>query len=116
MIQSILFQNTLIAQGTRGWGFPILLRNPAPENYTLWTVLTVIGNLIYIALSLAVVMSLIYIIIGGYKYALSGGNPESQVESKKTLMWAIIGLIICLSAVAILRFVWSHLLGEQLPN
>ncbi len=100
--------------------WPLLLQPPhagaGSENYELIDVLYLIGNIISIFLILASVVAVIYIIIGGFKYVSSVGNPETIQQAKSTLLWAIIGLVICLAAVLIVRFVWSKILGTPPPE
>jgi len=97
------------------WGFP-LLRDANPVEYDLSDVLRLIGNFINIAMTLAAVIAVIYIIIGGYKYVMSSGNPEGIQQAKSTLFAAIAGLVICIAVVVILRFVWNHIIGGTLPE
>ncbi len=55
------------------------------------------------------IISLIMIIIGGFMYIFSGGNPESAARATKTVLYAVIGLVVALSAQAIVIFVLSQL-------
>ncbi len=93
---------------------PNILPNKEASEYTLGDILVVIGNVIEIALLLAGTVALIYIIIGGYKYIVSAGNPEAVQQAKQTILWAVVGLIIALSAFAIINFLWENLAGKAL--
>jgi ABC-type Fe3+ transport system permease subunit len=53
----------------------------------------------------------IFVIIGGVKYATSGGDAEKVKSAKNTLMYALIGLAIALLAAVIVSFV-TNALGE----
>lgn len=57
-----------------------------------------ITNLIQILASLAALISVVFIIIGGIGYITSAGNPETLEKSKKTILFAAIGLVIVLAA------------------
>ncbi len=57
---------------------------------------SIIGAIIDILFGAAAVVALIYIIIGGYNYITSSGNPEALEAAKGTVMNAIIGLLIVL--------------------
>ena len=46
-----------------------------------------------------------FIIKGGYMYIVSAGNPESMAKAKNTIRDALIGLVIAISAAAIVNMV-----------
>lgn len=50
-------------------------------------------------------VSLIMIIIGGLRYALSGGDSAGIRSAKDTILYAIVGLIVSILAYAIVQFV-----------
>lgn len=50
-------------------------------------------------------VALIIIVIGGFNYATSQGSPEKTLKARNTIIYALIGLIICMSAFAIVTFV-----------
>ena len=50
-------------------------------------------------------LAVIFIIIGGIQYITSAGNPSGQERSKKTITYAIGGLILALSTAAIISFI-----------
>ena len=52
-------------------------------------------------------VSVIMIIIGGFRYIISNGDANSTKGAKDTIMYALIGLILVGFAQAIVRFVWS---------
>lgn len=61
----------------------------------------VVGTLIF-----AVgVISVIMIIVGGIRYALSNGDSARIASAKNTVLYAVIGLILSLLAFAIVNFV-----------
>lgn len=47
----------------------------------------------------------VFIVMGGYKWMTSGGDPARVAEARGTLTWAIIGLLFTIFAVVILKFV-----------
>jgi hypothetical protein len=51
------------------------------------------------------VISVIMIIIGGFKYITSGGESSNVSGAKSTIVYAIVGLIIVILAQVIVRFV-----------
>ena len=54
-------------------------------------------------LSVAGLIAMFLIIIGGFRYVTSAGNEEQAENGKKTLQWAIIGLVVALLAYVITR-------------
>ena len=63
------------------------------------------NTILYIAGIIAVIM----LIIGGIKYVISGGDSKKVTDAKNTVLYAIIGLIVCFLAFAIVNFVIAAL-------
>ncbi len=59
------------------------------------------------------IVAVIMLIIGGVKYVISGGDSKQVTDAKKTVLYAIIGLIICLLSFAIVNFVVSTLPSDD---
>ncbi|MBR3386480.1 hypothetical protein IKG68_02845 [Candidatus Saccharibacteria bacterium] len=57
------------------------------------------------------IVAVIMLIIGGIRYVVSGGDAKKVTDAKNTVLYAIIGLVICFLAFAIVNFVI-----EALPN
>jgi len=68
----------------------------------------IIKNAISIASFFAGVVSVIFIIIGGIQYTTSGGG-DGLKKAKKTITYAVAGLVISLSAYGILVFIQTQL-------
>ena len=54
-------------------------------------------------------VALIIIIISGFKFILSEGNPDKVAKARNTILYAAIGLAICVSAGAIVNFIAGRL-------
>lgn len=54
------------------------------------------------------VVSVIMIIIGGFKYITSGGESSNVTSAKNTILYAIIGLVVVALAQILVRFVFSR--------
>lgn len=67
---------------------------------------TIINTLLFVIGIVAVIM----IIIGGFRYVLSGGNTQSTTAAKDTILYAVIGLVVALLAYAIVNFVLGQFL------
>lgn len=63
----------------------------------------VVNILLFILGAIAVIV----IIIGGIRYAVSGGDTGAITAAKNTILYAVIGLIVAILAYAIVNFVIS---------
>lgn len=68
------------------------------------------GRIINVALGFLGIIAVVIVLIGGFKYMVSGGNEEKTSEAKNMIVAGIIGLAIILSAWAITTFVIGSLL------
>lgn len=68
-----------------------------------------IKNIINMLLFIIGVVAVIMIIIGGFRYVVSGGDQSSITGAKNTILYAVIGLIVAALAFAIVNFVVSNL-------
>jgi hypothetical protein len=50
-------------------------------------------------------ISVIMLIIGGVKYALSAGDAKAVTDAKNTILYALIGLVIAILSYSIVKFV-----------
>jgi hypothetical protein len=71
---------------------------------TLNCVPVVFTLIINAALTFAGVVALFMIIYSGFRFVTSGGDPKGVENAKKTLTWAIIGLILILLSFGIINF------------
>lgn len=54
----------------------------------------------------------VMIIVSGYTYMTAGGDEQKVSSAQKSLMNAIIGLVICFVAVMLVNFVLKTFLGQ----
>lgn len=59
-------------------------------------------NVISYALGLVGIALFIFLIIGGFKYITAGGDPKAAEGAKKTITYAIGGLLLILASYLIL--------------
>ncbi len=62
-----------------------------------------------ILLPLVGIISILFIIIGGFRYVSSAGNDEMAAAGKKTMVNAIIGLVIVIVSYTIVVVVFNSL-------
>lgn len=78
------------------------------------TVFEVVGIVLKWLLTLAGVVATVFIIIGGYLYITAAGNEEQSEKGKKTLVNAIIGIVVVVLSMAIVTIV-TNTLGSTEP-
>ncbi|MFZ2125110.1 MAG: hypothetical protein WA087_03990 [Candidatus Saccharimonadales bacterium] len=75
----------------------ICKNSPTMSNY----IKTIVNTLLFVLGSVAVIT----IIIAGIRYSTSHGEPKAVQVAKDTLLYAVIGLVVAISAYAIVNFV-----------
>lgn len=75
------------------------------EAATIQDIEVIIKIILNIAVRLAGIAVFIMLIIGGFRYLTSGGDPKAAEGAKKTITYAIFGLVAILLAWFILLFV-----------
>lgn len=73
-------------------------------------VIAIIQILLYIVASISV----LFLIIGGFRYVTAHGNEEAAEGAKKTMIHAIIGLVIVILSFAIIAIITNILIAGQL--
>lgn len=68
-----------------------------------------IPTIMSIVFGLLGAIAVIIIIIAGFQYVLSQGSPEKTSKAKNTILYAVIGLVVCVSGVTIVSFVTGKL-------
>ena len=65
----------------------------------------IVLNIIEIAMMAVGYLTVFFIMYGGFMYLTSVGEPADLVKAKKTILNAIIGLVISFAAVSLISFV-----------
>ena len=68
-----------------------------------------ITNILRIVFGLAGGIALLIVTIGGFKYTISQGNPQETTKAKNTILYALIGLAVCITAFGIVQFVITEI-------
>lgn len=58
---------------------------------------------------IAAVISFLVIVIAGFQFIISSGEPEKIAKARRTILYALVGLIVSLSSAAIVSFVVARL-------
>lgn len=79
--------------------------NPLTDPYCA---LMELPRLLYLVITtmspFAALVCLFFLFVGGFKYITAGSDPKSLESARKTLVWAVIGLIIASSAYFLVKF------------
>lgn len=73
---------------------------------------SVIRSIINIFSVVVGAVSVIMIIIGGFRYIVSNGDSNGVSGAKNTILYAIVGLVIVLFAQVIVRFVLTNVTSD----
>ena len=75
----------------------------------------IVENIFNLAIRLAGILAFIMLILGGFKYLTSGGDPKATESARKTLTYAVLGLVLVIAAWFILKFL-SEFTGVNLTE
>ena len=67
----------------------------------------IVVNIIVFILSLLAIIFLAYIIWGGYRWMMAGGDPKAVDEARSQITSAVIGLFIILAAWGITKYIFE---------
>lgn len=81
--------------------------NGIPDVPTIQCLEIVFGNILYVAVGLAVLALFVMFLVGGFKYLTSGGDPKATTAAKQTLTYAVLGLGLMAIAYLIFRIIES---------
>jgi type IV secretory pathway VirB2 component (pilin) len=104
--QQQIMSGTTAASPTTGGG---TFGNPIGAN----SIEAVLGNIMNYLRGIAGTIAVIFIIIGGIMYMVSGGSKETTERAKKTLICAIAGLAIVLAAPLFYQEIKAVLSGSN---
>ena len=64
-------------------------------------------SILSITFGIVAAIAVLIIVIAGFKYVTSTGKSENAARARETIIYAVVGLVISLSAEAIVAFVLS---------
>lgn len=112
LLTTFIAPRTLVAQtsGTSGnvQGGLEEIKNQFPSQSEIaqsQTVGDLIISVIRILIGLLFAITVLFIILGGYQYVTSAGNEEQAKKGRKTLIYAIIGLVVVILSYVIVNTV-----------
>lgn len=84
-----------------------LLTGVDPKTQGLDAIPRLLENLLNIAFYAVGVVSVIFVVVGGIQMVTSAGNPANIAKARRTITMAIAGLVLALSALLIVNFVYG---------
>lgn len=89
------------------FGAPVTVTNPLGVT----SVQGLITNMINAVLSIVGAVALAMLIYGGVLIMISGGEQERYDSGKKTITYAVVGLIVVILSYSIMKFIVSAITG-----
>ena len=71
-----------------------------------------VTNILSAIIGVLGLVAVVVMIIGGYNYMTSAGDASKVEKAKKTILYGLIGLIVCALAFIIVNFVIGTILGN----
>ncbi len=62
-------------------------------------------NILQLVFGFAGAVTFLMVTFGGFKYVISQGDPSATAKAKNTILYALIGLVVCVTAFGIVTFV-----------
>ena len=78
-----------------------------PDPAGLEEIEQIVGNVISVIVGLGFMASLVLIIMAGFKYLTSGGEPKAIQSAHHTFTWALLGIFFMIIAWLILQLIFS---------
>lgn len=88
-----MFQNIFGANIFDG----VVSQNASPDK--------ILSNILPLVWWAAVMLAVIYVAYGGFKYTTSNGDSNKVSEAKSSILNGVIGLVVCLMIAVIFRFI-----------
>lgn len=76
---------------------------------------TTVQNIVNIVIGVMGVAATVFIVRGGIDYMTANGNPDKLKRAKHTILYAAIGLVICILSFAIVNWVISGVETSTTP-
>jgi TRAP-type C4-dicarboxylate transport system permease small subunit len=64
-----------------------------------------------IILLIVATIAVLFLIIGGFQYITSAGNPDAIEKAKATILYAIIGIVVCIIAYTAVHWIVAKLIA-----
>jgi len=104
---------TLSIPGAGGTPTQILAPKGIPTHIPLGNLA---GNLLAAAIGIGILLSLLYLVYGGFYWMQSKGDKENLDKARRIILYAIIGLIVMMLSLFVVNLITAALGVETLIN
>ena len=77
------------------------------------TLVSDVTNILNAIIGVLGLVCVVVMIVGGVNYMTSAGDPGKTKKGKDTILYGLIGLIVCVLAFALVNFVIGGILGQS---
>ena len=84
---------------------------PVPGGASGATFTNSVTNILNAVIGVLAIVAVVVIVIGGVGYMTSTGDAGKVKKAKDTILYGVIGLVICALAAAIVNFVIANIIG-----
>lgn len=99
------YKGLLVSDTPKGTAGDCNIANPNDVGGLSIFIWKIVLNVTQMALNLIGYLAVGFIIFGGYKYMISAGSADGMVKARKTIMNAVIGLVLSIFSIAIVNVV-----------
>lgn len=64
-----------------------------------------IQDILAIVFAIAGAVAFLIVIIAGFQFVISGGDPQKVSKARQTILYAVVGLVVCSVAFTVVKFV-----------
>ena len=68
-------------------------------------------NILQVLISVVGMLAIVFIIVAGIQMSLSAGNPSRFAKARETLLYAVVGIVTSIAALAAVTFVANSVKG-----
>lgn len=90
---------------TQVWTGVCVGTGSASDVATIQGLQCLVGNILMVAITLIGFAGFTMLLIGSFKYLLSGGNSKGTEQARNTITFAVVGLVVALSAIIIVNLI-----------
>lgn len=84
----------------------LICANNLPHASATPDTITTVLNILFIAIG---ALAFLMIVIGGFRYVISGGDATKVAESRKMIIYALVGILVAALAAAIVNLILDKL-------
>lgn len=59
--------------------------------------------------AIAAAVALLFLVIGGFRYIISRGDPQGTARARDTIIYSVVGLVVVIVAFSIITFVLNNI-------